>query len=286
MASSAQAFFRCLFQDFPVMHGGFHRLLTALTDGDTINATTDGSKIDSREASTGWLFWLCEFVDDEDDDDNEDLVVWRTCLLCGTILADGQFDDNTSFCAGAMGKLTITILLQCLYDFIGRTSTISTIHTCDNQALVKWVNNLHDNNNFHTINDPIDRDIIVPTAYWADRTNLKSKWVREHAERQKTDTTEWTDEEWANTTRICTPTEPGTPPRILTVPQLPSHSSTTLPSKSKLLVAPCPEKLHAVLPTTSTGGGCQMPDAGCRMLDAGARSPLPSRSRTVYICKA
>ena len=97
-----------------------------------------------------------------------------------------------------MGKLTITILLKCLYDFIGRKPTIPTLHTCDNQALVKWVNNLRDNNNFHTINDPIDGDIIVPTAYWTDCNNLKSKWVRGHAERQKVDTAERADEEWAN----------------------------------------------------------------------------------------
>ena len=102
-------------------------------------------------------------------------MVGRTCLMCGTILADGRYADNTTFRAEAMGKLTITILLQRLYEFIGRTPTIPTMHTCDNQALDKRVNNIRDNNKFHTINDPIDGDIIVPTAYWADRTILKSK---------------------------------------------------------------------------------------------------------------
>ena len=129
---------------------------------------------------------------------DEDSAARSVCLLCGTILADGQLRNNTAFRAEAMGKLTITILLQCLYDFIGRTPTILTLHTCDNQALVKRVNNLRDNNNFHTINNPIDGNIIVPTAYWVDRTNLMSKWVRGHAERRKTDVNEWTDDEWAN----------------------------------------------------------------------------------------
>jgi len=35
-ASSANAFFRRLFHDFPVLHGGFHRLLKALTDSEQI----------------------------------------------------------------------------------------------------------------------------------------------------------------------------------------------------------------------------------------------------------
>eukprot|EP00816_Leptocylindrus_hargravesii_P012772 CAMPEP_0196825678 /NCGR_PEP_ID=MMETSP1362-20130617/93199_1 /TAXON_ID=163516 /ORGANISM="Leptocylindrus danicus, Strain CCMP1856" /LENGTH=234 /DNA_ID=CAMNT_0042206153 /DNA_START=356 /DNA_END=1060 /DNA_ORIENTATION=+ len=188
VASSAQAFFCRLFQDFPILHGGIHRLLTALQDGDQINTTSDGSKIDSSEALAGWLFWLKEDTEDESDEDtcdadDEDSVARRTCLMCGTILADRRFEDNTSFQAEAMGKLTITILLQCLYDFIGRTPAIPTLHTCNNQALVKRVNNKRNNNNFHTINDPIDGDVIIPTAYWADRTTLKSKWVRGHTER-------------------------------------------------------------------------------------------------------
>ena len=157
-------------------------MLQALANGDQINTTTDGSKIDSGEASAGWLFWLNENSDNvEDDDASDDADVdsmdGRTCLMCGTILADGRFADNTSFRAEAMGKLTITILLQCLYDFIGRTPTIPTLHTCDNQALVKQVNNIQNNNNFHTINNPMDGDIIVPTAYWADQTILQSKWI-------------------------------------------------------------------------------------------------------------
>ena len=67
--SSAHAFFRCLFQDFPVLHGGFHRLLTALQDGVQINTTSDGSKISSGEASAGWMFWLRVDADEESDDD-------------------------------------------------------------------------------------------------------------------------------------------------------------------------------------------------------------------------
>ena len=78
------------------------------------------------QASAGWVFWLNESSvnaedDDASDDADDDSMAGRTCLMCGTILADGRFADNTSFRAGAMGKLTITILLQCLYNFIGRT---------------------------------------------------------------------------------------------------------------------------------------------------------------------
>jgi len=78
------------------------------------------------------MFWLCVDADDESDDDtcediDEDSAARRVCLLCGTILADGRFRDNASFRAEAMGKLTITILLQCLYNFIDRTPTIPTL---------------------------------------------------------------------------------------------------------------------------------------------------------------
>ena len=141
----------------------------------------------------------CSGNDEDDadsiDDDVFDATVGRTCLMCGTILADGRFADNTSFRAEAMGKLTVTILLQCIYDFLGRTPTTPTLHTCDNQALVRRVNNIRDNNRFNTINDPIDGDILIPTAYWADRTILQSTWVRGHAERRKPDVKDWTDEE-------------------------------------------------------------------------------------------
>jgi len=198
--------------------------------------TTDGSKITSGEASAGWLFWTCATDDDESDNDesvdaDEDLVDRCTCLLCGTILVDGRCENNTSFWVEAVGKLTITILLQCLYDFLGRTPTIPTLHTCDNHAVVKRVNTLQKNNNFHTINNPIDGDILVPTAYWADRTNLKSKWVRGHAERRKDYIKEWTDVKWANDIAD-TPTELGILPRTFTAPKLPSPSFTTPPSTS------------------------------------------------------
>ena len=127
-------------------------MLRALDNGDQINTTTDGSKIDSGEASAGWLFWMNESSGNEEDDaasddaDVDDSMVGRVCLLCGTILADGRYTDNTSFRAEAMGKLTVTILLQCLYDFLGRRPTTPTLHTCDNLALVRRVNNIRDNN--------------------------------------------------------------------------------------------------------------------------------------------
>ena len=39
-ASSTHAFFYCLFQDFPVLHGGIHRLLKALADGEQREAAS------------------------------------------------------------------------------------------------------------------------------------------------------------------------------------------------------------------------------------------------------
>ena len=82
--------------------------------------------------------------------------------------------------------------------FIDRKPTESTHHTCDNQALVKRVNGIRDEDNIHTLNDPIDGDIIVPTAYWATKTKMSSSWVRGHPERRKDDPKAWTDDEWAN----------------------------------------------------------------------------------------
>ena len=77
-------------------------MLRALDNGDQINTTTDGSKIDSGEASAGWLFWMNASSGNEEDDaasDDADVdsLDGRTCLMCGTILADGRFADNTSF---------------------------------------------------------------------------------------------------------------------------------------------------------------------------------------------
>ena len=52
--SSAQAYFRRLFVDFPAEHdGGFHRLLQALENGDNVNTSADGSKIVNDEALAG-----------------------------------------------------------------------------------------------------------------------------------------------------------------------------------------------------------------------------------------
>ena len=64
--SSAQAFFDRLFVDFQATQGGFRRLLQAIENGDIFHISMDGSKIDSDEASAGWLFWI---VLQEDDDD-------------------------------------------------------------------------------------------------------------------------------------------------------------------------------------------------------------------------
>ena len=118
--------------------------------------------------------------------------------MAGTILVDGRLQSNTSYRAEAMGKLTATILLHCLYTFINRNPTKPTYHTCDNRALVSRINTIHNNNDHHTITDPIDRDIIIPTAFWANQTWLQSKWVRGHAECRKDNINDWTNNEWAN----------------------------------------------------------------------------------------
>ena len=199
--SSAQAFFDRLFVDFQATQGGFRRLLQAIENGEIFNISTDGSKIDSDEASAGWLFWIVLQEDDDDYDAEEDTDKTngrRRILLANTILVDGRLQSNTSYRAEGTGKLAAVIVLQCLYAFLGRTPTKPTYHTCDNQALVSRVNTIRKYNDFKTLNDPIDGDIIVPTAYWATATKLESKWVRGHAERRKVDISEWTDEEWAN----------------------------------------------------------------------------------------
>ena len=125
-----------LFHNFPLAHDGFHDLLRALEDSDEVHITTDGSKIDSGAASAGWLFWTQNYDDDnlEDDDNIADDPVHvdrRCCLMAGTILVDGRLQSNTSYRAEAMGKLTATILLHCLYSFIDRTPTKTTYHTCE-----------------------------------------------------------------------------------------------------------------------------------------------------------
>jgi len=126
VALSAQAVFRRLIRDFPVAHVGFHRLLTALADGVQINATTDGSKVEDDKALVRWIFWMCTSNNNDCSEDDKDLVDQRTSLMCSTILLDGQLANNTSFRAEAMGKLTVTILLKCLYDFIDGQPTIPT----------------------------------------------------------------------------------------------------------------------------------------------------------------
>mmetsp|Transcript_5276 Transcript_5276/g.7811 ORF Transcript_5276/g.7811 Transcript_5276/m.7811 type:complete len:106 (-) Transcript_5276:119-436(-) len=103
---------------------------------------TNSTKIDSGKALAGWLFWLCGYNGNDYDDDDEDLVAWRMCLLCGTILVDGWLENSTTYRAEALGKLIVTTLLQCIYNFIGCQPTIPTLYTCDNQALVNWVNNI------------------------------------------------------------------------------------------------------------------------------------------------
>ena len=70
--SSAQAFFDRLFVDFQATQGGFRRLLQAIENGEIFNISTDGSKIDSDEASAGWLFWIVLQEDDDDYDAEED----------------------------------------------------------------------------------------------------------------------------------------------------------------------------------------------------------------------
>mmetsp|Transcript_4510 Transcript_4510/g.6884 ORF Transcript_4510/g.6884 Transcript_4510/m.6884 type:complete len:214 (+) Transcript_4510:394-1035(+) len=158
--------------------------------------------------------------------------------------------------------LIITILFKCLCNFFDCKPTSSTLHTCDNQALVKRVNNIRDNNNFHTLNDPIDADIIVPTAYWADHTLLKSKWVRGHAKCWKIDTAEWTDEEWANNIADTYADRDWHTTRAFTVPELPSPSFTISPYKYKILAAACLEN-------------CTPP---CQQHQHLARSPTASKS--------
>ena len=179
--SSAQAFFGRLFVDFQATHEGFHRLLQAIENGEIFNTTTDGSKLEIDEASAGWLFWILLYEDDEDYDAEKDTGTTngrRQILLANTILVDGRLKSNTSYRAEGTGKLAAVIVLQCLYDFLGRTPTKPPYHTCDNQALVSRVNTIRKYNDFKTLNDPIDGDIVVPTAYWATATMLESKWVR------------------------------------------------------------------------------------------------------------
>ena len=147
-------------------------MLKALANGDPVHTTTDGSKLDAGDASAGWFFWLLYMGNDDQSVVADDPVDVRVCLFAGTILVDGRLESNTSFRAEAMGKLTVSILLHCLYEFIDRHPTVPTYHTCDNQALVKRVNGIRDEDNIHTLNDPIDGDIIVPTAYWATKTKI------------------------------------------------------------------------------------------------------------------
>ena len=75
----------------------------------------------------------------------------------------------------------------------------NTYHTCDNRALVSRINTIRNNNDYHIITNPIDGDIIIPTAFWATKTLINSRWVRGHAERRK-DINYWTSDEWANNT--------------------------------------------------------------------------------------
>ena len=117
---SAVIFFDRLFNDFPIAHGGFQCLLKALDTGEPVHTTTDGSKLDEGAASAGWFFWLINLNNDDHSDVEDDPVDVRVCLFAGTILVDGRLESNTSFRAEAMGKLTVSILLHCLYAFIDR----------------------------------------------------------------------------------------------------------------------------------------------------------------------
>ena len=197
--SSASKFFRRLFHDFEPAHDGFHRLLQVLQKGEDVHLATDGSMIENEESSAGWLFWMMIY-DEDDDDSDEDTkhVEKRTPLLANTILVDGRLESNSSYRAEAMGKLTGSIILHCIYKFINRKPTKTTYHTCDNQALISRINNIRENSDFHASTDPIDGDIVIPAAHWADKIKLKSTWARGHPERRKEDPKDWTDDEWAN----------------------------------------------------------------------------------------
>ena len=76
-------------RDFTVTHDGFHDLLRAMENGDDVHITTNGSKLDSRAASAGWLIWI-QNNDDDTNQDNDDnfaddrrYVDKRRCLMAG-----------------------------------------------------------------------------------------------------------------------------------------------------------------------------------------------------------
>ena len=112
--SSAQAFYDRLFVDFQATHKGFHRLLQAIENGEIINNTTDGSKLDCDEASAGWLFWMANAEVDEDCVAAEDMDTTngrRRILSANSILVDGRLQSNTSYRAEGTGKLAAVIVL-------------------------------------------------------------------------------------------------------------------------------------------------------------------------------
>ena len=82
------------------------------------------------------------------------------------------------------------------------TASFNSINThnmmCDNDGLVKKVNYLMQLTNKTVLLDPIDTDLVPPTAHWGSKMNRKIQWVQCHVERRKPNQEEWTDEEWVD----------------------------------------------------------------------------------------
>ena len=132
------------------------------------------------------------------DVEDKDIKREAKVLFGGTILVDVSLEEMSSYRAEAMGTITTAIVLYLLRLFT-QTQHISTAtHTCDNDGLVKKVTYLMKQTHTSVLSDPVDADLVLPTAHWGSKMGLKMRWIQGHVERRKPNQEEWTDEEWIN----------------------------------------------------------------------------------------
>ena len=138
--------FRRLLVDFPPESKGFDAFIAQIREGHTIEAASDGSRLDDGRAAAGWLFWTME----DAIDDKGQQTRRPTIMLGGTMGVDGRSDENTTFRAEALGCLIIPLIVCLAKEFINHRQRIGVRHTCDNQGLVDQLRRFYKHERYHT----------------------------------------------------------------------------------------------------------------------------------------
>ena len=120
-------------------------------------------------------------------------------MLCRNNFSRWQFRrDELIYIRGNRGTITVAIVIYLLRLFTGTQHPSTSMHTWDNDGLVKKVTYVMQLMTNTVLSNPVDTDLVLPIAHWGLKINWKMRWIQGHVERRKLNQKEWMDEEWIN----------------------------------------------------------------------------------------